>query len=409
MAAPAVVFDRVWKKFQRGERHDSLRDLVTSTATALFRRSRPQDLSAEEFWAVEDVSFEVKPGEAFGIIGPNGAGKSTSLKLLTRILRPTLGRCEVKGRVGALIEVAAGFHPDLTGRENVFLQGTIMGMRRQEISARLDEIIDFSGIDAFIDTPVKRYSSGMNARLGFSIAAHLRPDVLVIDEVLSVGDAAFQQKCVERMMRFKRDGVAIVFVSHNLQAVATLCETAIHLKHKAIASGATPDVLRHYLESNTQQIQQTEGSASIRSAALLTLAGDEIDSADAGDPLVLRVHYRLPVQELRLICLGIVVRRSTDNLLVYDANFTPDEVIPKGFRASDNVADFVVDYRLSANLTRGHYRFDCHVQHVPTQDFLAYLSPACHLAVSETRTCSGIADLGTRIEPVEAPRRAPKD
>src|SRR5207248_9465421 len=181
------------------------------------------DLVAEEFWAVRDISFAVNEGEALGIIGPNGAGKSTVLKLLTRILKPTRGRCEVRGRVGALIEVAAGFHPDLTGRENIYLQGAIMGMKRAEIAGRLEEIVEFAGVADFIDTPVKRYSSGMNARLGFSIAAHLNPDVLIIDEVLSVGDMSFQQRCVERMADFKRRGTVIVFVSHNLQAVADLC------------------------------------------------------------------------------------------------------------------------------------------------------------------------------------------
>src|SRR5213082_2142763 len=196
----AVVFEGIWKKFRRGERHDSLRDLVPALARGLARRRRPLDLAEQEFWAVRDVSFEVGAGEALGIIGPNGAGKSTILKLLTKILRPTRGRVEMRGRVGALIEVAAGFHPDLTGRENVFLQGAVMGMKRAEIQMRFDEIVDFAGVSEFIDTPVKRYSSGMNARLGFSIAAHLMPDVLIIDEVLSVGDMAFQERCFERML-----------------------------------------------------------------------------------------------------------------------------------------------------------------------------------------------------------------
>ena len=186
---------------------------TTACATPLRRRSsgrspgaRPDALDAQEFWALRDVSFEVKPGEALGIIGPNGAGKSTALKLLTKILRPTAGRCQVRGRVGALIEIAAGFHPDLTGRENLYLQGAIMGMKRAEVTAKLDDIIDFSGIRDFIDTPVKRYSSGMNARLGFAIAAHVDPDVLLIDEVLAVGDFAFQQKCYERLAAVPRVG-----------------------------------------------------------------------------------------------------------------------------------------------------------------------------------------------------------
>jgi homopolymeric O-antigen transport system ATP-binding protein len=169
-----VVFDGVWKKFRRGERHDSLRDLIPSMVRRLVSPRPATELEGEEFWALQDVSFAVRRGEALGIIGPNGAGKSTTLKLLTRILKATRGSCRVSGRVGALIEVAAGFHPDLTGRENIYLQGAIMGMKRAEIDRHLDEIIEFAGVSAFVDTQVKRYSSGMNARLGFSIAA---PDV----------------------------------------------------------------------------------------------------------------------------------------------------------------------------------------------------------------------------------------
>src|SRR4051794_35330767 len=227
MTQPGIVFDGVWKKFHRGERHDSLRDLIPALVRRAVRGAKPQtELTAEEFWAVQDVSFTVGPGEALGIIGPNGAGKSTILKLLNRILPPTRGRCEVRGRAGALIEVAAGFHPDLTGRENVFLQGAIMGMKRGEIARKFDEIVEFAGVAEFIDTQVKRYSSGMNARLGFAIAAHLDPDVLLIDEVLSVGDAAFQDRCVARMKSLIRGGTPVVFISHNLPAIMELCTRA---------------------------------------------------------------------------------------------------------------------------------------------------------------------------------------
>jgi lipopolysaccharide transport system ATP-binding protein len=192
-----VIFDGVWKKFRRGERADSLRDLIPAVARRMLRGKPPADELEDgsgDFWALRDVSFEVHPGEALGIIGPNGAGKSTILKLLTRILKPTRGTSAVYGRTGALIEVAAGFHADLTGRENIYLQGAILGMNRREIARTMDEIIEFAELGDFIDTPVKRFSSGMSARLGFSIAAHLDPDVLIIDEVLSVGDMAFQQR-----------------------------------------------------------------------------------------------------------------------------------------------------------------------------------------------------------------------
>lgn len=224
---PGIAFDAVSKKFSRGERHDTLRDLVPAALRRLAGGPSAHGLASHEFWAVRDVSFAVGPGEAVGIIGPNGAGKSTTLKLLTRLLRPTLGVCRVTGHVGALIEVAAGFHPDLTGRENVFLQGAIMGMRRQEIRDRFDRIVEFAGVSTFLDTPVKRYSTGMNARLGFAIAAHLDPDVMIIDEVLSVGDAAYQAKCLDRLLELRRRGTPIVFVSHNLPAVLALCSRVL--------------------------------------------------------------------------------------------------------------------------------------------------------------------------------------
>ena len=197
-AEPAIVFDRVWKKFRRGEIHDSLRDLIP----ALSRRFLPGRKGAPrkgDFWAVRNLSFTVDAGEVLGIIGGNGAGKSTTLKILTRILRPTAGRASVRGRMGALIEISAGFHQDLTGRENVFLQGSIMGMPVAQIRRKFDQIVAFSGIEDFIDTPVKRYSSGMQMRLAFAVAAHLDPDILLLDEVLAVGDLSFQQKCLERV------------------------------------------------------------------------------------------------------------------------------------------------------------------------------------------------------------------
>ena len=240
MGEPAILFDEVWNKFRRGERHDSLRDLIPAAARALFRRRVPDDLQREEFWAVRAVDFQVKPGDALGIIGPNGAGKSTILKLLTKILKPTRGACCVRGRAGALIEVAAGFHPDLTGRENVYLQGAIMGMKRADIARKFDAIVEFAGVGEFIDTQVKRYSSGMNARLGFAIAAHLDPDVMIIDEVLSVGDAAFQDKCVRRMREMIARGVPLVFVSHNLPAVLELCTGVIVLGHGEVLFDGEP-------------------------------------------------------------------------------------------------------------------------------------------------------------------------
>ena len=298
MRGAPVDFDGVWKKFRRGERHDSLRDLIPATARRLLRRGPRPDLAASEFWAVRVISFSVRPGEALGIIGPNGAGKSTILKLLTRILRPTRGTCEVRGRAGALIEVAAGFHPDLTGRENLYLQGAIMGMRRAEITRKFDEIVEFSGVGEFIDTPVKRYSSGMNARLGFAIAAHLDPDVLLIDEVLSVGDVAFQERCVARMRTMLARGVPLVFVSHNLSAVTSLCTRAIVLaRGQMVFDGAPADAVREYrgvLPALDASADADDGrDVPIRITGVdVSAPGSSPATVESGGELRVRVSYR---------------------------------------------------------------------------------------------------------------------
>ncbi len=317
MARPAVVFDGVWKKFRRGERHDSLRDLIPAATARLLGRSRPSagDLNDKEFWAVHDVSFEVGPGEALGIIGPNGAGKSTILKLLCRILRPTRGTCEVRGRAGALIEVAAGFHPDLTGRENVFLQGAIMGMKRGDISRKFDEIVEFAGVSEFIDTQVKRYSSGMNARLGFSIAAHLDPDVLLIDEVLSVGDAAFQDRCVERMRELIARGIPVVFISHNLPAVLELCTRAIVVDHGTVKFDGDPAAaIQEYRLvpwTKTHRKDSASSTSPIRIARteLLNDRGESAAVFQTGGGLRIRVKYDAP-QPVKNASIAVDVHRG---------------------------------------------------------------------------------------------------
>jgi lipopolysaccharide transport system ATP-binding protein len=402
MGNAAIVFDRVWKKFQLGERHDSLRDLVPSMARRMLGRTRSEELDGDqEFWALKDVSFEVRPGEALGIIGPNGAGKSTVLKLLTKIMKPTRGRCGITGRVGALIEVAAGFHPDLTGRENVFLQGAIMGMRRPEISARLDEIIEFSGVSDFVDTPVKRYSSGMNARLGFSIAAHLQPEVLIIDEVLSVGDMAFQRRCVDRMESFKRSGVAIAFVSHDMASISKLCGSTLFLNRGVVAIGATTDVIRTYAAASMVAETQPHLEMTIESAVFLTEPQTSSMTIAPGAPLTLRAAYRVN-RAVSDITFGLILRRTSDLLVVYDGNFTAKELGIDALSAGDR---FDVDFHLRAHLLRGQYHFECHVYDNPTQRFLSRIGPIGAVTVQETRTYSGVADLEA-IAVVHSPTHA---
>jgi lipopolysaccharide transport system ATP-binding protein len=393
MPTPAIAFDAVWKRFRRGERYDSLRDLAPSLFRQLFRGAAENDLrDSRDFWALQDVSFEVHPGEALGIIGPNGAGKSTILKLLTKILRPTRGRSAVRGRIGALIEVAAGFHPDLTGRENICLQGAIMGMKRAEIARKLDEIIAFADVGEFVDTPVKRYSSGMNARLGFSIAAHLDPDVLVIDEVLSVGDMSFQQRGVERMEDFKRRGVAIVFVSHNMQAVSQLCERCLFLNKRTQALGRTSDVIAGYVEAAGRKGVSTDSAVSIVSVRSTDAAGQRLHTVQPGMPIFIRVVYEAR-QDLSGVELGVNVIRSTDGFDVYHANFSSRELGLGDLRRGDT---FSVEFTFRVHLARGHYHVACHAFHGPTHQYLASLSPAVHFTVVESRTRAGVADLEAR-------------
>ena len=391
--APAVVFDHVSKKYRRGERHNSLRDLVPSLVRRTLRPGRADVLEKEEFWAVRDVSFAVDAGQALGIIGPNGAGKSTTLKLLTRILRPTSGACAVRGRVGTLIEVAAGFHPDLTGRENIYLQGAIMGMRRAEIAHKLDTIIEFAGVGGFVDTPVKRYSSGMNARLGFSIAAHLDPDVLIIDEVLSVGDRAFQDRCFERMGQFRREGVAIVLVSHNLQAVAGLCDLGLYLDHSSRAYGPAMQVIEQYVASSATE-QEVDTSSEFRVESLTLHDGTgELDEAIApGTPLQLDVAWRAHAEVTNLTFV-FRIHRSTDGLLVFDGHVGDAELSLAEVEPGDRIH---LTHVFRPHLARGQYHVELFVYHNTTGNVLGRACPAGAFRVAEPRTHRSIVDVDLR-------------
>lgn len=314
-ASGYVEFDRVWKKFRYGE-HNHLRDVIPSMVRRALRRPDPEaGLWTGEFWALRDVAFRVAPGEAFGIIGPNGAGKSTILKLLTRILRPTYGRCAIRGRVGALIEVTAGFHPELTGRENVFLQGAIMGMPRLDITRKFDEIVEFAGVLSFIDTPVKRYSSGMQARLGFSIAAHLEPDVLIVDEALAVGDESFQRKAFARVRELVKQHIPVVVVSHQLDAIQSLCTHAMLLDRGSVVELGSPAAcIARYLEG-VGTVSHEAGDGPVRIEALRV---EQADVASGGTiPVMLdcdvRTDKRVESESVRLR-----VRMAASGVLCYE-------------------------------------------------------------------------------------------
>src|SRR5579864_4697702 len=261
MTDVAIRCEGIAKQYRIGERerYRVLRDVITDAVTAPFRpaRSSPQDSSngngsseGTRFWALKDVSLEIKRGEVAGIIGRNGAGKSTLLKILSRITQPTRGSADIWGRVGSLLEVGTGFHPELTGRDNIFLNGAILVMKKTEIARKFDEIVAFAELEKFIDTPVKRYSSGMYMRLAFAVAAHLELEILLVDEVLAVGDASFQKKCLGKMGQVSRDGRTILFVSHNMAAVKALCREAILIRDGVVAaSGLVADVADDYLST----------------------------------------------------------------------------------------------------------------------------------------------------------------
>jgi lipopolysaccharide transport system ATP-binding protein len=251
MSSDVVIrVEGIGKRYRLGQRepYRALRDVIAGAVSAPARRLRKSGAARREIWALDEVSFELGRGDVLGLIGSNGAGKSTLLKILSRITDPTKGRVVLRGRVGSLLEVGTGFHPELSGRENIMLNGTILGMRRSEIVARFDEIVEFSGVERFLETPVKRYSSGMQVRLAFAVAAHLEPEILLVDEVLAVGDAEFQQKCLGKMKDVTRDGRTIVFVSHNLASVRALCPRALVLDGgRLVFDGSTEDAVHHYL------------------------------------------------------------------------------------------------------------------------------------------------------------------
>jgi lipopolysaccharide transport system ATP-binding protein len=307
-----------------GERqaYRTLRDTLVQTAMRPIERIRHPGAAthrSEVLWALRDVGLEIHHGEALGIIGRNGAGKSTLLKVLSRITEPTEGRVEIKGRVAALLEVGTGFHPELTGRENIQLNGAILGMTRAEIKSKFDEIVDFSEIGRFLDTPVKRYSSGMFVRLAFAVAAYLEPEILVVDEVLAVGDAAFQRKCLGKMEDVAGHGRTVLFVSHNMAAVTSLCSRAVLLENGSLAeTGSTREVIDSYLRrgreaSSTPLLQRTDrdGSGSMRFTALALEDddGNPVTSVTSGRSLTVRLDYSsTDGRPVRRAVVGIYVR-----------------------------------------------------------------------------------------------------
>jgi lipopolysaccharide transport system ATP-binding protein len=352
MTGPVVIqVDDLWKEYRLGSiNHGTLKaDLASWWARKLGRedpnvklnqvdQSGEDEKAPDRFWALQEVSLEVRQGEVLGIIGGNGAGKSTLLKILSRVTTPTRGTIKAKGRVASLLEVGTGFHPELTGRENVFLNGAILGMRREEIARKLDEIVDFAGVGKFVDTPVKRYSSGMYVRLAFAVAAHLEPDILVIDEVLAVGDAEFQRRCLGKMDEVSKGGRTILFVSHNLAAVQRLCGRSLWMRNgRAVDVGPSVDLIPRYLQQQNAGlahgqitpgllfVQPTADQASeiwVNRVEMLAQSGVMKCELHTWDPVRFRVGFS---SRRRFISMSVVIQVSTvDGTVILLTSTTPD-------------------------------------------------------------------------------------
>jgi lipopolysaccharide transport system ATP-binding protein len=299
----------------------TLRESVTGALIGSIQRLRKglkTTVGHEPFWALDGVSFEVQPGEVLGVIGRNGSGKSTLLKILSRITKPTTGLARIDGRVGSLLEVGTGFHPELTGRENVFLNGSILGMSRPEIRRKFDEIVAFAEVEQFLDTPVKRYSSGMYVRLAFSVAAHLEPEILIVDEVLAVGDATYQRRCIDRMARLAAEGRTVVFVSHNMDLIPRLCDRALLLDAgRNVRHGPATEVMRHYLDRQLVEASDDEdlvgrprtgdGRARFTRIRHVDASGNPLLAHACGDDLILRLEIQAD-HDIRDVALAIVIQ-----------------------------------------------------------------------------------------------------
>jgi len=350
-------------RHQQDPRYVALRDVLSDSVRRVFRRSRAggqtsRQVSREQFWALKDVSFEVGRGERIGIIGRNGAGKSTLLKILSRITDPSRGRAIIRGRVASLLEVGTGFHPELTGRENIFLNGAILGMANAEIRRKFDEIVAFSEVERFLDTPVKHYSSGMYVRLAFSVAAHLEPEILIVDEVLAVGDAEFQRKCMGKMESATRDGRTILFVSHNMNAIRRLCNNAILLDGGRVeAIGSSEEVCHRYLTAQRDQLHQM-----VVREQVLRLPADpsfRLDSVEIlqngtpvggpvlnGTPLQIRIAYRL-LEDLSGLRVFVDILDEFGDLLLRTFHDDRAETVPD-MRAGQYVSELTIPASLLA-------------------------------------------------------------
>ncbi|HPF37846.1 MAG TPA: ABC transporter ATP-binding protein [Phycisphaerae bacterium] len=393
----SIHVQNVFKKFRRGERHNSLRDAVGAWLRLDRGRRSQGGLDDAEFWALQDISFEVQPGEAFGIIGPNGAGKSTILKLLAGILRPNRGKISIDGRVSALIEVGAGFHPDLTGRENIYMNAAILGMRRKEVDRKFEDIVEFAGIRDFLDTPIKRYSSGMYARLGFSVAAHVEPDVLLVDEVLSVGDRVFRSKCMDKMRGFLDRGVAVVYVSHDLRSVASFCDRAMVVSEGCIqyVGGAAEAVAQYHeacIEASMLPSSRKKTLVDVSPVRFIDKTGRDKQTFTPGEEVTIEfdVRYNHPMARPSF---GLSLIRTEDRLVMFETSSTRMHYqTPPAIEGACSR----VRYRVALNVPPGEYLIGYHVRDRDSALYAAMQEDARIMVIGESIS-GGVVDLAPKV------------
>jgi ABC-type polysaccharide/polyol phosphate transport system ATPase subunit len=411
MAEPSIRVQRVYKRFRRGENFDSLRDLA---ALWLRGRRRPAPAAEAEFWALYNISFDVAPGEAFGIIGPNGAGKSTMLKLLAGIMPADRGTIEVRGRVSALIELGAGFHGDLSGRENIYLNASILGMSRKEVRSKFDAIVEFAGIGDFLETPVKRYSSGMYARLGFAIAVHVEPAILLVDEVLSVGDRVFRDRCMEKMREFLKQGVSVVYVSHDLASVQRFCDRAMVISrgHESFCGRSAEAVGRYWtVSADTLLLRGPRGGQAVRVSGvrLLDEHGAERGEYEPGQAVRFEFEVEYDIDMPRP-SFGLSLVRMEGHVSVFETSSSRLGFSAPPARVGDRQR---VSYDFRLNLAPGLYAIGLHVRDRDALSYAAEEPYAAQVLVESTPVGGGHVHLAPRVRVQElppepgAPARAP--
>jgi lipopolysaccharide transport system ATP-binding protein len=404
--AASIKLSHVNKKYRIGQAPLSLRSVFTGKRPGQEERFH---------WAVKDLSFELLPGEAMGIIGPNGAGKTTILKLLSKVTYPTSGQIQLNGRFSALIELGAGFHPELTGRENIYLNGTILGMRRSEVNARFDEIVDFAGIGKYLDTPVKRYSSGMYARLGFAVAAHVNSEILLVDEVLAVGDMAFQKKCYERMVQLIKDGTTLIFVSHNLRAIQRVCpQCLVMYRGNPVFNGPSPEAVAEYSnilrlaasEQNQDGFELLEGGgisqrimthgAVIEEVHILREDGQPSATFVSGENV--RVRAKITFHQDAPSPIFACTIRLPEGQVVYDYTTHWAEMDTPDFEADKVI---VVEYPMKLNLTAGIYHVGVNLAYNDLTRYYDRIDSALTFVVTGGNGARGFADLQSNFQIVK--------